>query len=237
METVATLSFADSKTTKEDKRKELFETLKTNDFIGWVVDVIDPRELSAKMIKNKINLNEISHDSAMGLIDSVLKMGVFLTEGYMDTVKDSGKYEMNFPSIKFVVAKKADSLYPVVNEGKQRLKFQHNPSNHALNFDDGFCVAKESFEYARIMEHTDVNNTTTKSKEDTLKLPLCWLSRTHTLTHKPKLPSLPISSYIAATFQPPSPHYLLLLSRSHLLSTINTNLPQPHAAIRNYPHH
>lgn len=38
---------------------------------------------------------------------------------YVDTVGDPGKYEMklskNFPSIKFVVAKKADSLYPVVS--------------------------------------------------------------------------------------------------------------------------
>ncbi|KAE9618777.1 putative ribonuclease H [Lupinus albus] len=118
--TLSTLSFADSKTLKEEKREELFEALKENDSIGWAVDVIDPRELSAKMLKkNKINLNEISHDSAMGLIDRVLKMGVLLTEVYVDTVGDAGKYEAKlskiFPSIKFVVAKKADSLYPVVS--------------------------------------------------------------------------------------------------------------------------
>jgi len=41
----------DSKTLKEEKREELFETLKTNDSIGWAVDVIDPQELSAKMLK------------------------------------------------------------------------------------------------------------------------------------------------------------------------------------------
>ena len=38
---------------------------------------------------------------------------------YIDTVGDAGKYEAKlskiFPSIKFVVAKKADSLYPVVS--------------------------------------------------------------------------------------------------------------------------
>ncbi|XP_050900564.1 ribonuclease H2 subunit A-like [Lathyrus oleraceus] len=118
--TLATLSFADSKTLKEEKREELFEALKGNDSIGWAVDVIDPKELSAKMLKkNKINLNEISHDSAMGLVDRVLKIGVLLTEVYIDTVGDPGKYEAkmskNFPSIKFVVAKKADSLYPVVS--------------------------------------------------------------------------------------------------------------------------
>lgn len=41
----------DSKTLKEEKREELFEELKTNESIGWAVDVIDPRDLSAKMLK------------------------------------------------------------------------------------------------------------------------------------------------------------------------------------------
>ncbi|KAI8006290.1 Ribonuclease H2 subunit A [Camellia lanceoleosa] len=69
--------------------------------------------------KNKINLNEISHNSAMGLVSRVLNMGVLLTEVYVDTVGDPEKYRISlserFPSIKFVVAKKADSLYPVVS--------------------------------------------------------------------------------------------------------------------------
>lgn len=43
--------YADSKTLKEEKREELFESLKTDESIGWAVDVIDPRELSAKMLK------------------------------------------------------------------------------------------------------------------------------------------------------------------------------------------
>ncbi|GLT88736.1 hypothetical protein SLE2022_067480 [Rubroshorea leprosula] len=119
-DTLATLNFADSKTLKEEKREELFENLKADESLGWAVDVIDPRELSFKMLKrNKINLNEISHDSAIGLITRVLGMGVLLTEVYLDTVGDADKYRIKlserFPSIKFVVAKKADSLYPVVS--------------------------------------------------------------------------------------------------------------------------
>ncbi|CAL5343146.1 unnamed protein product [Camellia sinensis] len=134
--TLSSLNFADSKTLKEEKREELFENLKADESIGWAVDVIDPRELSAKMLqKNKINLNEISHNSAMGLVSRVLNMGVLLTEFgldqvmgnlclevlqvYVDTVGDPEKYRIRlserFPSIKFVVAKKADSLYPVVS--------------------------------------------------------------------------------------------------------------------------
>ncbi|CAK9180656.1 unnamed protein product [Ilex paraguariensis] len=117
---VYALFYADSKTLKEEKREELFENLKADESIGWAVDVIDPRELSAKMLKKiKINLNEISHDSAIGLVSRVLNIGVLLTEIYVDTVGDPEKYRIKlserFPAIKFVVAKKADSLYPVVS--------------------------------------------------------------------------------------------------------------------------
>lgn len=39
---------------KEEKREELFEILKSDDSIGWAVDVLDPRELSAKMLKKLV---------------------------------------------------------------------------------------------------------------------------------------------------------------------------------------
>ncbi|KAJ4958036.1 hypothetical protein NE237_025147 [Protea cynaroides] len=118
--TLPSLNFADSKTLKEEKREEIFESLKSDGSIGWAVDVIDPKELSAKMLKkNKINLNEISHDSAIGLVARVLGMGVLLTEVYVDTVGDAEKYNIKlserFPGVKFIVSKKADSLYPVVS--------------------------------------------------------------------------------------------------------------------------
>uniref|UniRef100_A0A804R9U8 Ribonuclease n=1 Tax=Zea mays TaxID=4577 RepID=A0A804R9U8_MAIZE len=118
--TLATLKFADSKTLKEEQREELFESLKANSSIGWEVDVICPKDLSAKMLKrSKVNLNEISHNSAMGLVRKVLDMGVLLAEVYVDTVGDPEKYRTKltekFPGVKFVVAKKADSLYPVVS--------------------------------------------------------------------------------------------------------------------------
>ncbi|PKA52572.1 Ribonuclease H2 subunit A [Apostasia shenzhenica] len=114
------LNFADSKTLKEEKREDLFESIKADASIGWEVDIIDPRVLSYKMLKTeKINLNEISHNSAIGLVRRVLGMGVLLSEVYVDTVGDAAKYETKlselFPGIKFIVSKKADSLYPVVS--------------------------------------------------------------------------------------------------------------------------
>ncbi|XP_056699158.1 ribonuclease H2 subunit A isoform X2 [Spinacia oleracea] len=138
---LASLNFADSKTLKEEKREELFESLKANESIGWSVDVIDPRELSAKMLKkSKINLNEISHDSAMGLVTRVLNMGVLLTQVYVDTVGDPDKYcaklSERFPSIKFVVAKKADSLYPVVSGASIVAKVTRDRALRNWSFDE-----------------------------------------------------------------------------------------------------
>lgn len=51
--------FSDSKTLKEEKREELFENLKADESIGWAVDIIDPRELSAKMLKKLVNYNKL----------------------------------------------------------------------------------------------------------------------------------------------------------------------------------
>ena len=61
----------------------------------------------------KYNLNEISHDSAIGLIRKALEAGVKVAEVYVDTVGPPEKYEAKlqrlFPEIAVTVAKKADS--------------------------------------------------------------------------------------------------------------------------------
>ncbi|CAH9113498.1 unnamed protein product [Cuscuta epithymum] len=150
LKTLSTLKFADSKTLKEERREELFEEMKTNGSIGWAVDVIDPRELSAKMLKkNKINLNEISHDSASGLVRRVLDMGVLLTEVYVDTVGDVDKYRLKlserFPGIKFVVAKKADSLYPVVSGASIAAKVTRDRALRDWVFDESADNMHRSF--------------------------------------------------------------------------------------------
>ncbi|KAL2635934.1 hypothetical protein R1flu_007413 [Riccia fluitans] len=111
---LATLQFA------EAKREELFESIKADETMGWYVDMIDPRELSAKMLKrNRESLNVISYDSVMGLIRRALDQGYNLSEVYVDTVGDAEKYQarlsQNFPGINFTVAKKADSRFPVVS--------------------------------------------------------------------------------------------------------------------------
>ena len=66
------------------------------------------------------NLNTISHDTAISLIESVLARGVQVHQVYVDTVGTPITYENmlrgRFPQIPHItVAKKADSLYPIVS--------------------------------------------------------------------------------------------------------------------------
>lgn len=70
--------------------------------------------------REKHNLNALSHETAIGLIRSALNRGVNVQEVYVDTVGSPEKYEdmlrKEFPRIPTIkVAKKADSLYPVVS--------------------------------------------------------------------------------------------------------------------------
>eukprot|EP00899_Mesostigma_viride_P015051 jgi/Mesvir1/23547/Mv18245-RA.2 len=117
---VAKQAYADSKTLTEEKRDQLFDALKEDTGMGWAVDVISPQVLSAHMLRReKVSLNVISHDSAMGLIRLALDKGVNIQQVYVDTVGDPGSYEERlsraFPKISFTVAAKADSKYPIVS--------------------------------------------------------------------------------------------------------------------------
>ena len=71
------------------------------------------------MRRNKYNLNEMSHDTAVELIGRALATGVKVQEVYVDTVGDASKYEAKlakiFPQLSVTVRPKADSLYPIVS--------------------------------------------------------------------------------------------------------------------------
>ena len=69
--------------------------------------------------RGKYNLNTMSHDTAIGLINEAIEAGVRVAEVYVDTVGPPDKYQAKleglFPELKITVAKKADSLYPCVS--------------------------------------------------------------------------------------------------------------------------
>eukprot|EP01137_Pigoraptor_chileana_P032599 Opistho-2@22209 len=118
---LASLGFADSKTLDEGQRDALFNVIKdANDFIGWAVRVLSPQDISASMLRrSKYNLNALSHDTAIDLIQGALDAGAYIKEVYVDTVGDPAKYQDKlskiFPDIAVTVTAKADSLFPVVS--------------------------------------------------------------------------------------------------------------------------
>lgn len=116
------LAAIDSKKLTEEERDGLFDKVKDNsDFVGYTVKVLMPQDISRWMLgRVNYNLNAMSHDTAIALVADALNRGVNVQEVYVDTVGDPKKYQeklqQRFPAIgKIVVAKKADSLYPVVS--------------------------------------------------------------------------------------------------------------------------
>ncbi|XP_053320773.1 ribonuclease H2 subunit A [Spea bombifrons] len=115
------LKVADSKTLSESEREQLFEKLNAApDYIGWAVHILSPNVISTSMQQRaKYNLNALSHDTAIGLIQYALDAGVQLTEVFVDTVGPAEKYQeklkQRFPGLDVTVRPKADSLFPVVS--------------------------------------------------------------------------------------------------------------------------
>ncbi|XP_037830840.1 ribonuclease H2 subunit A isoform X2 [Kryptolebias marmoratus] len=112
---------SDSKTLTEAERENLFQKLdEAKSFVGWALNILSPNVISTSMLqRTKYNLNALSHDTAIGLIQFALDSGVQLKEVYVDTVGPAEKYEEKlshlFPGIEVTVRPKADSLFPVVS--------------------------------------------------------------------------------------------------------------------------
>lgn len=115
------MGFADSKTLTEAKREALWADLRASGFLGWRIRVLHAQEIAAGMLRrpSPYNLNAMSHDAAIGLVREVIELGVNLRHLYVDTVGDPEHYQRKlegiFPSLSITVAKKADSIYPVVS--------------------------------------------------------------------------------------------------------------------------
>ncbi|KAK6461013.1 ribonuclease HII-domain-containing protein [Scheffersomyces coipomensis] len=119
--------FADSKTLKEERRQELFDLIENNneelhEQVGWATTTLTARDISSGMLKGSgkvYNLNEQAHDTTIDLIKLVISQGVNLTKVYVDTVGPPQTYQTKlskiFPGIDITVAKKADSIYPIVS--------------------------------------------------------------------------------------------------------------------------
>lgn len=118
-------SFDDSKKLTDPVRRQLFKLMYEGQIseVGYATTAITPFDISTGMSRyppsRNYNLNEQAHDVTMALIQGVLDKGVKIDHVYVDTVGPPASYqkklETRFPTIKFTVAKKADSLYCVVS--------------------------------------------------------------------------------------------------------------------------
>lgn len=110
--------FTDSKQLDKNTRSSLFSSIKACSSMGFVLRVLHASEISRNMLRAEpYNLNAMSHDSAMDMIQAVLDAGVKIDTAYIDTVGIADSYRMKLErefrkyDIKFVVEKKADANY------------------------------------------------------------------------------------------------------------------------------
>lgn len=152
------LGFADSKQLTEEKRDQIFDEMNRKEYavesLGWAVEAISPNVISMSMLRRtKHSLNEVSMDSAIGLINTAIEAGVNIAEVYVDTVGPPEKYQAKlkaiFPKFKITVAKKADSTYPIVSAASiaakvtrdhalKVWKFRERPNEEENSFGSGY---------------------------------------------------------------------------------------------------
>lgn len=117
--------FDDSKVLTAEVRTSLMRTLCTagtdlHAAGGWATRSLSAQDISAHMLSPSVyNLNAQAMDATIDLIQGVLDQGVHVTEIYIDTIGRPETYQKKleriWPTIRITVAKKADSLYPVVS--------------------------------------------------------------------------------------------------------------------------
>uniref|UniRef100_A0A8C6VCT2 Ribonuclease n=1 Tax=Naja naja TaxID=35670 RepID=A0A8C6VCT2_NAJNA len=148
-----TLKVADSKTLTEAQREELFEKIDAaKEYVGWALHILSPNFISTSMQRRtKYNLNALSHDTAIGLIQHALDSGVQLV--FVDTVGPAEKYQeklkQQFPELEVTVRAKADSLFPTVSAASicakvardrivKNWKFLENLEDAELDYGSGY---------------------------------------------------------------------------------------------------
>ncbi|OHS96485.1 ribonuclease HII family protein [Tritrichomonas foetus] len=142
----------DSKKLTPEKRESILDKLKELP-IGFSVRIISAVEISAKMLSNTVNLNEMSHEAARELVQSALDAGLNIQKLYVDTVGSPAKYQEKlegyFPKINIKVAKKADATYKAVGAASINAKvirdkilsnfvFEEKEIEFSRNFGSGY---------------------------------------------------------------------------------------------------
>lgn len=125
-------SYVDSKKTTEAERERIMSKIENARLAGelnYKYVPLDPKDLSNDQLGNVRNLNKISHDTAIALIQATLDEGTQLSNVYVDTVGPPDKYKHKLDSyfagkgITFWVESKADDNYRSVSAASIVAKF------------------------------------------------------------------------------------------------------------------
>uniref|UniRef100_A0A0N5AKI0 Ribonuclease n=1 Tax=Syphacia muris TaxID=451379 RepID=A0A0N5AKI0_9BILA len=123
MDELKCLGIKDSKLLSEVKREDIFNLMKnsesTKEIVNYACRVLSARMISAAMLRRcKYSLNDLSHESAIALIQTALNCNINVKEIYVDTVGPKATYQeklqKHFPEIFITVTEKADAIYPIV---------------------------------------------------------------------------------------------------------------------------
>jgi ribonuclease H2 subunit A len=75
------LGVDDSKQLTMSQREEIFAKVRENKWMGWETRALHAEEIGAQMLaKDKVNLNAMSHDTAVGLVQKIIDLGMNVTE-------------------------------------------------------------------------------------------------------------------------------------------------------------
>lgn len=146
-----TMKCADSKALTEEKRDEIFTDIcKSLDTMGFATEVIAPNTICNSMYsRSKVSLNDVSMNSAIGLIRKAKAEGVKIAQIFVDTVGPPEKYEKYlsslFPEYLITVAKKADSTYPIVSAASICAKVTRDHALKVWKFENGLSMEDTKF--------------------------------------------------------------------------------------------
>lgn len=110
----------DSKALSPEQRDMLRAKIDNATFVRTEVEELSAEALSNQMLRRrKYNLNLISHDAALSLVERAIASGANVQEVYVDTVGPpeayAKKFRNRFPTVSKVdVRKKADSVFRIV---------------------------------------------------------------------------------------------------------------------------